>query len=297
MSATAIMPSPAPAQDFDLPSRFMFPGRTAPAKPNVTVPADLSPEERASVEATANVTFGYVLTGDPNIDGVSKQGLSGLVKVLRARTAVEPGEPRGVDIVKDEIAFYPVLYWPVLDTAEPLPEATLAKIDAYMKQGGMIIFDTRDYGNGLPTGMAMAGERGPALQRLIGRLDIPRLEPVPDDHVLTKSFYLLQSFPGRWDGGQLWVEAQERKDDDGDGDDRQARRADGVSSIMVTPNDFASAWALDDAGNPLYPVVPGGERQRELALRTGVNIVMHALTGNYKADQVHVPALLERLGQ
>jgi hypothetical protein len=297
MSATAIMPSPAPAQDFDLPSRFMFPGRAAPAKPNVTVPADLSPDERASVEATANVTFGYVLTGDPNIDGVSKQGLSGLVKVLRARTAVEPGEPRGVDIVKDEIAFYPVLYWPVLDTAEPLPEETLAKIDAYMKQGGMIIFDTRDYGNGLPTGMAMAGERGPALQRLIGRLDIPRLEPVPEDHVLTKSFYLLQSFPGRWDGGQLWVEAQERKDDDGDGDDRQARRADGVSSIMVTPNDFASAWALDDAGNPLYAVVPGGERQREMALRTGVNIVMHALTGNYKADQVHVPALLERLGQ
>jgi hypothetical protein len=93
------------------------------------------------------------------------------------------------------------------------------------------------------------------------------------------------------------VEAQERKDDDGDGDDRQARRADGVSSIMVTPNDFASAWALDDAGNPLYAVVPGGERQREMALRTGVNIVMHALTGNYKADQVHVPALLERLGQ
>jgi hypothetical protein len=297
VSLTAFAPSPSGAQDFDLPSRFTFPGRAAPQKPTVTVPAEVAPQDAASVEATGNVTFGYVLTGDPNVDGVSKQGLSGLVKVLRARTAVEPGEPRGVDIVKDEIAFYPVLYWPVLDTAEALPEETLAKIDAYMKQGGMIIFDTRDYGNGLPTGMAMAGERGPALQRLIGRLDIPRLEPVPEDHVLTKSFYLLQAFPGRWDGGQLWVEAQERKDDSGDGDDRRARRADGVSSILVTPNDFASAWALDDKGSPLYAVVPGGEQQRELALRTGVNIVMHALTGNYKADQVHVPALLERLGQ
>jgi hypothetical protein len=118
---------------------------------------------------------------------------------------------------------------------------------------------------------------------------------VPEDHVLTKSFYLLQAFPGRWDGGQLWVEAQER-DEDGEGDERKARQADGVSSILVTPNDFASAWALDESGTPLYPVVPGGERQREMALRTGVNIVMHALTGNYKADQVHVPALLERLG-
>jgi hypothetical protein len=295
--ALAVLPSPTDAQDFELPSRFTFPGRAAPTKPTVTVPAEVSPADKPSVEATSNVTFGYVLSGDPTVDQVSKQGISGLMKVLRARTAVEPGEPRGVDIVTDEIAFYPVLYWPVLDTAEALPEETLAKIDAYMKQGGMIIFDTRDYGSGLPTGMAMAGDRGPALQRLIGRLDIPRLEPVPVDHVLTKSFYLLQSFPGRWDGGQLWVEAQERNDDGSEGDDRRARQADGVSSILITPNDFASAWALDESGTPIYPVVPGGERQREMALRTGVNIVMHALTGNYKADQVHVPALLERLGQ
>ena len=297
LAVMAFAPVPADAQDFDLPSRFNFPGRAQPTAPNVTVPAEVAPADKPSVEATSNVTFGYVLTGDPSVDQVSKQGLSGLIKVLRARTAVEPGEPRGVDIVADEIAFYPVLYWPVLDSAEELPEAALAKIDAFMKQGGLIIFDTRDYGSGLPTGMAMAGERGPALQRLIGKLDIPRLEPVPDDHVLTKSFYLLQSFPGRWDGGQLWVEAQERSEDGAEGDTNRARQADGVSSIMITPNDFASAWALDESGTPLYPVVPGGERQREMALRTGVNIVMHALTGNYKADQVHVPALLERLGQ
>jgi hypothetical protein len=291
----ALPAPPASAQDFDLPSRFTFPGRAPAGKPVDTVPAEVAPADQGSVAATSAVTFGYVLTGDPEVDTVSRQGLSGLMKVLRARTAVEPGEPRAVDIAKDEIAFYPVLYWPVLDTADPLPEDALAKIDAFMKQGGMIIFDTRDYGSGLPTGMAMAGERGPALQRLIGRLDIPRLEPVPEDHVLTKSFYLLQAFPGRWDGGQLWVEAQER-DEDGARDERKARQADGVSSILVTPNDFASAWALDESGTPIYPVVPGGERQREMALRTGVNIVMHALTGNYKADQVHVPALLERLG-
>jgi len=297
-----LAPPPAGAQDFDLPGRFelpgrfTFPGREPAPEPTVTVPADVAPADQASVAATAHVTFGYVLTGDPSVDEVSRQGLSGLMKVLRVRTAVEPGEPRAVDIVKDEISFYPVLYWPVLDTAEALPEDTLAKIDAYMKQGGMIIFDTRDYGSGLPTGMAMAGERGPALQRLLGRLDIPRLEPVPEDHVLTKSFYLLQSFPGRWDGGQLWVEAQARNGDDAGGEERKARQADGVTSILITPNDLASAWALDERGRPLYPVVPGGEQQREMALRTGVNIVMHALTGNYKADQVHVPALLERLG-
>jgi hypothetical protein len=244
-------------------------------------------------KATDNVTLGYVVTGDPGADATSKAGLEGLSRVLAVRTAVEPGEPMAVDIAKDEIAFYPVLYWPILDSAKPLPQPTLAKIDAYMKQGGMIIFDTRDYGSGMPTGTGFEGRNGAALRRVLGALDVPRLEPVPEDHVLTKSFYLLRSFPGRWEGGQLWVEASE----DSDGDNRKARRADGVTSIMITSNDFASAWALDSTGRPLYPVVPGGESQREMSLRTGINIVMHALTGNYKADQVHVPALLERLGQ
>jgi len=251
------------------------------------------PGGAAAQKATENVTLGYVLTGDPTADEVSKTGLSGLSRILAVRTAVEPGEPMAVDIVKDEIAFFPVLYWPVVENAKELPQPTLAKIDAYMKQGGLIVFDTRDYGTGLPSGSALEGKNGMALRRIIGALDVPRLEPVPEDHVLTKSFYLLRSFPGRWEGGQLWVEASA----DGDGGSRQARRADGVTSIMITSNDFASAWALDGSGRPLYPVVPGGESQREMALRTGINIVMHALTGNYKADQVHVPALLERLGQ
>ena len=131
------------------------------------------------------------------------------------------------------------------------------------------------------------------MQRLLAKLDVPRLEPVPENHVITKSFYLLKSFPGRWDGGQLWVEAAS----EGASEGQKARVADGVTSIMITSNDLAAAWALDDRGRPMYPVVPGGELQREMAFRSGVNIVMHALTGSYKADQVHVPALLERLGQ
>jgi hypothetical protein len=251
-------------------------------------------DDARAIQATAKVTFGYVLSGDGATDETSRQGLVGLGKFLVERTAVEPGEPFAVNILNDEIAFFPILYWPVLASARPLPEATLTKIDAYMKQGGMIIFDTKDYGQGVPSGFSLRNESGTPLQRLLGNLDIPRLEPVPEHHVLTKSFYLLRSFPGRWDGGQLWVEAEAPRDSD---QGRQARRVDGVSSILITSNDFAAAWARDDRGQYLYPTVPGGERQREMALRTGVNIVMYALTGNYKADQVHVPALLERLGQ
>ncbi|HWB46785.1 MAG TPA: DUF4159 domain-containing protein [Hyphomicrobiaceae bacterium] len=266
----------------------------APALAQTAPAATPGTDEARAIQATSRVTLGYVLSGDAATDNVSREGLRGLGKFLVARTAVEPGEPFAINILTDEIAFYPLLYWPVLANAKPLPEAALAKIDAYMKQGGMIVFDTKDYGQGLPTGFAVHDTGGTPLQRLLGNLDIPRLEPVPENHVLTKSFYLLRSFPGRWEGGQLWVEAETPQDSD---QARQARRVDGVSSILITSNDFASAWALDDRNRPLYPVVPGGERQREMAFRTGVNIVMYALTGNYKADQVHVPALLERLGQ
>jgi hypothetical protein len=258
-------------------------------------PVGLTRDEQTAIQATSKVSFAYVVTGDQAADNTSRLGLIGLGRMLSLRTAVEPGEPFGVNIVTDEIAFYPIIYWPVLANAQALPDATLGKIDAYMKQGGMIIFDTRDHGQGIPTGLSLGrGDQTP-LQRLLGRLDIPRLEPVPENHVLTKSFYLLRTFPGRFEGGQLWVEAEsaDEKADQG----RKARRADGVSSILVTSNDFAAAWALDERNRPIYPTVPGGESQRELAFRTGINIVMYALTGNYKADQVHVPALLERLGQ
>jgi hypothetical protein len=182
----------------------------------------------------------------------------------------------------------------VLANAQPLPEPVLAKIDAYMKNGGMIIFDTRDAGLAfMPSGINRSADRTTPLARLLGNLDIPRLEAVPEAHVLTKSFYLIKSFPGRYDNGQLWVEAEAPSESSRG---RQARRVDGVSSILVTSNDFASAWALDERNQPLFPVVPGGEYQREMSFRAGVNIVIYALTGNYKADQVHVPALLERLG-
>jgi len=62
-------------------------------------------------------------------------------------------------------------------------------------------------------------------------------------------------------------------------------------------NDLAGAWALRSDGQPMLPLTPGEPRQREFAFRAGVNIVVYTLTGNYKADLVHAPALIERVGQ
>jgi len=262
---------------------------SAVAQTQPETPSAADAAEDFALKASLKTRLAYVITGDSEIDRTSQEGLGGLSKVLSARTALEPGAPMGVDIDNDELSFFPVLYWPVREDAEPMSDKTLAKIDAYMKQGGMIIFDTRDQER-----VSYGGMQGKALNRLIGQLDIPPLEPVPENHVLTKSFYLMHSFPGRWDGGSLWVEAAPA--DEAERSER-ARRTDGVSSLVITSNDLASAWALDEANRPIFPVVPGGEVQREMAFRAGVNLVMYALTGNYKADQVHIPALLERLGQ
>jgi hypothetical protein len=249
-----------------------------------------------AMKSTLQTRLAYVITGDSDVDATSKAGLQGLTLFLAQRTALEAGEPIGIDIGRDELAFFPLIYWPVVpNAARPAAEA-LARADAYMKQGGTILFDTRDAVEAVP---GPGGEgRGPgmlALRTILSSLDIPELEPVPRDHVLTKTFFLLRDFPGRFNAGQLWVEAMpaEREDEPR----RPARGGDGVSSILITSNDLAGAWAIRPDGQPMLPLVPGDPRQREFAFRAGVNIVMYTLTGNYKADQVHVPALLERLGQ
>jgi hypothetical protein len=240
----------------------------------------------------------YVLTGDRDVDQVSKSGLGGLTLFLAQRTALEAGEPIGLDIARDELAFYPLIYWPIVPGAPRPSDETLKRVDAYMKQGGTVLFDTRDAVVAPP---GSGGEtHGPGmleLRKILSSLDIPELEPVPRDHVLTKTFYLLRDFPGRFNSGQLWVEALPAASDDDETSRRPARGGDGVSSIIITSNDLAGAWALQADGQPMLPMVEGEPRQRELAFRAGVNIVMYTLTGNYKADQVHVPALLERLGQ
>ncbi|MFO1121291.1 MAG: DUF4159 domain-containing protein [Hyphomicrobiales bacterium] len=243
-----------------------------------------------AMQAALQTRLAYVITGDASIDRVSEEGLKGLNLILRDRTSVDPGDPVGINIERDEIVFFPLLYWPVRADATVPSDATLAKIDTYMKNGGTIFFDLRNDGTSVDALTGSTTGPAEALRRMLAKLDIPPLEPVPENHVLTRTFYLMQDFPGRYADGKLWVEQM-------DAQDSTSGAIDGVSSIIIGSNDYASAWALDASGEPLYAVIPGIDRQRELAFRTGVNIVMYALTGNYKADQVHIPALLERLGQ
>ena len=245
-------------------------------------------DDAFSMKASLDYRLAYVVTGDPEVDAMSRAGLKGLTRILRERTAVEPAEPMPVDIEQDELAFFPLLYWPVTSAQSQLSANALAKVDTFMRNGGTILFDTRDQDTALPI---QGGSQ--TLRRLLAGLDIPPLQPLAQEHVLTRAFYLLREYPGRWASGRVWVEAQQKSSDGAP----STTASDGVSPIIVGGADWAAAWAQDDNGRPLAAVVPGGERQREMAMRFGVNLVMYTLTGNYKTDQVHVPAILERLGQ
>ncbi|GJE57655.1 DUF4159 domain-containing protein [Methylobacterium thuringiense] len=257
--------------------------------------AEGGPSVRAGNTESALITrLAYVTTGDEAVDTASRSGLSGLTQVLAARTALEPGEPAAIDPAKDELAFYPLIYWPIVAGRPQPSEAAIRKIDAFMRNGGTVIFDTRDAQVARPGGPPTP--EGLYLRKMLATLEVPELEPIPSDHVLTKAFYLVDTFPGRYTTGQTWVEALPPAPTDG-AERRPARAGDGVTPIIITGNDLAAAWAFSKDGAPLYPMSGGDQRQREMAFRGGVNIVIYTLTGNYKADQVHVPALLERLGQ
>lgn len=229
----------------------------------------------SAAAASLSTRLAYVRTGNAGIDEVSEAALAGLSAVVNRRTAAELGPPEGLDPERAELAFYPLLYWPLADTPKrPSPEAA-RRLTAYMRSGGTIVFDTRGRTD---------GDDRLALRELARALDLPPLIPVPEDHVLRRSYYLLSDMPGRRAGQTVWIEQPAEHVNDG------------VSAVIAGSSDWAGAWAVDGALRPMFAVVPGGERQREQAYRFGVNLVMYVLTGNYKADQVHLPTIMERLG-
>ena len=262
---------------------------SAPHQPRA---AEAAPISDRDMDAALSTRLAYVVTGDATVDETSKLGLTALTRVLASRTSAELAEPVALDPARDELAFYPLIYWPIVaGLPQPKPQAR-TRIAAFMKNGGTMVFDTRDALTSRPGGPPTSEALW--LRTLLEGVDVPELEPVPHDHVLTKTFYLLDRIVGRTAIGQTWIEALPPPDPN-DRVQRPARAGDSVSPIIIASDDLAGAWAEDADRRPLYPLIPGGARQRELALRSGINLVMYTLTGNYKADQVHAKDILERL--
>ncbi len=219
--------------------------------------------------AALDTRLAYFVSGNPAVDDTARAGLSGLSAYVNARTAAHLGEPSGVQPGIDDLSFYPLLYWPVAPGQVP-SGAAITALNGFMRDGGIIVIDSR--GDAAGVRAAAAG------------LAVPPLTPLTTEHVLSRSFYLLSQYPGRTDGDTVWVQRQgDRSNDD-------------VSPVVIGSHDWAAAWATDAAGHSTIEI-DGSPRQRTLAFRFGVNLVIYALTGNYKGDLVHVPHILERLGQ
>ena len=241
------------------------------------------PEANRIQEAATGLHLAFIETGDGRRDELSRVALEGLSEQLSGRTTIEPAGVHGVAADSAGLEMYPFLYWSIRRDTPALTPAERLSINAYMAAGGTVVFDTADEGDRV----LRAGAPHPGLQRVSEGLDIPRLTEVPTDHVLTKSFYLLQVFPGRWANGPVYVQAGET----GTGG------RDGVSPVIIGSNDWAAGWAVTADEGAIIDLEKDIPRQREMAVRYGVNIAMYALSGNYKADQVHAAALVERLGE
>ncbi len=255
----------------------------APLSPERAAAQPLDPPiEAKTVDAAISTRLAFIQSGDPSVDELAEQGLAALSRELHRRTAVEPAPPDSVDPDTDDLSVYSFLYWPIAPDAPTPSDAALANIENFMRFGGLLLIDTRDDERAVGAGST---PEGAALQRILSALDIPPLIPVDDNHVLTRSFYLLETLNGRSNNNPVWVEADSSGSNDG------------VTALIIGGRDWAGAWAADSFGRPVRPMNAGGPRARELAYRAGVNMVMVAFTGNYKSDQVHTPILLERLGQ
>ncbi len=166
---------------------------------------------------------------------------------------------------------FPLLYMGGDRAFDLFPAADLQRLQRYLIMGGFLLVDSADARPGGPFDRSV--------RRLVAAL-FPRqpLQRLKESHTVFKSFYLLHEPVGRVQAVK-YLEGVDR---------------DGRTLLIYSQNDLAGAWARDNFGQWTHTVFPGGEEQRSLALRWGVNLVLYALCLDYKADQVHIPFILKR---
>jgi hypothetical protein len=248
------------------------------------IPVQPAPQPTSQSPALAT-TLAYVITGDAATDQISADGLSYLSALVTTHSSARLQNPAAVTPGIDDLALYPLIYWPVLPAAPAPSPAACAALGDYMQHGGLLVIDTPGGDATAPgSGAGFAAGSAAAIARVTACLNLPPLEPLTQSNVLAHCFYIVQDFPGRFTGAPVLIAPA------------AARDADGVTPILIAQNGFAAAWARDANGNTEQTPIPGGDDQRTIAERFGTNLVIYALTGSYKADQANLPALLDRLG-
>jgi hypothetical protein len=199
-------------------------------------------------------------------------GLRRIVWELQRRTSVEVlPEARPCLLSSAEIFEYPFLYFGGEGGFPPLADAEVENLRRYLTYGGFMLADANDGSDG--------GGFDESFRREMARV-LPQspLKDVPSAHVVFKSFFLLEAAPGR-----LLNKPQ-----------LEACTLGKRAAVMYSQNDLAGAWSRTEAGDPEFDVSPGGEPQRELAIRVGINLLMYALCLDYKDDAVHLDIILKK---
>jgi hypothetical protein len=231
------------------------------------------------VSRANTLNLAFVKTTNPIINAMAQRGLEYVANALGVRTSLADVKVVGVDLENDPLAFYPLLYWPF--GTEAISDEAFTALNRYINSGGMLFIDLRN-GRSLDSALYSTNSN---LTALGNKLAVPPLSTLPRDHVLRKSYYLLTkgNIAGRYTGGDIWLDTggpSSSSASDAEPDNSQY-----VASLLIGSNDWIGLWS--DQGADVY--------EREHALRFAVNLVMYALTGTYKQDQVHTKAILDRL--
>ena len=197
-----------------------------------------------------------------------------LMTWLDLRSSVTTSSERKIlEIGNPDLFHYPFLYMAGEEGFEPFGEEERKRLRRFIKFGGTLLVDDVSGEENSPFDSQIKEE----FKNILPEFSFTR---VPSDHVIFKSFYLLHSASGR-KVVRPYLEGITFFDED-------------RTSLIYSRNDLGGAWSEDEFGKWQYECIPGGEAQRELAFRLGINIIIYALTGNYKKDQIHSPFIKRR---
>ncbi len=211
---------------------------------------------------------------DPGWGGVPREdAFADLLTELGQLTTV-PVDPRPrVRTIGDPAVLREPLLALAGAEAFPLPpDDAIDRLRRHLYAGAFLLVDDT---SGLEES-AFADSVASLLQRLFPEQP---LRALAFDHAVFRSFFLLDGAAGRF---ALWPFLEGVTVGD-------------ITPVVVSRNDVSGAWTRSAGGGFAREVVPGGEPQRLRAIELGINLLMYALTANYKRDAVHVEALLQRM--
>lgn len=246
--------------------------------PAVTVAIAQDAGSGAEPAAPSASSFSRVRIGVLRLRGAADEdarprAVPSLLAAVQRRTAVEPDPSDApiIDATDASLFDHPLV---VLSGSRAIPALSDREVDmlrSYLGSGGMILADDRTGA----TGSEFAASVRREFSRVLGGR---AFEALPFDHACFRSYYLLDRAQGRTRAS----------------DQLEAIQVGGRAAVILSVNDLLGAVERDSLGQWARPVEPGGSQQRELAIRLGVNLVLYALTLDYKEDLVHLPLILER---